>query len=228
MHSKTTLLAWMAACAILATACSSSAWAGSPDTSGASVTLRVYNYANASRTILLASETETAGILARAGITARWIDCPTSHAAWQDFPECHLPRTGADYMVSILPQAMSSLVPKTGDPLGNADDTDLDPRRAAIFYDRIRALAGGDTAPFQVLLGRVMAHEVGHLLLGRNAHARTGIMKAAWSDGELSGQAGSAMVFTAAQALRMKARIETRMAATAESSEPQLAASNLR
>src|SRR5439155_10444253 len=34
------------------------------------------------------------------------------------------------------------------------------------------------------LLGRVVAHEVGHLLLGTTAHSATGLMRARWNDEE--------------------------------------------
>jgi hypothetical protein len=49
--------------------------------------------------------------------------------------------------------------------------------RAYIFYDRIAAMPGppGWSA---ILLGDVIAHEVGHLVLRVNGHSPTGIMRA--------------------------------------------------
>jgi hypothetical protein len=36
------------------------------------------------------------------------------------------------------------------------------------------------------LLGRVMAHEVGHLLLGTGYHGEAGVMRAEWPDAQLN------------------------------------------
>ena len=57
------------------------------------------------------------------------------------------------------------------------------------------------------LLGRVMAHEIGHILLGTHAHSRTGIMRAVWTDHELSTAASQELVLTALQSCRMKSRL---------------------
>jgi hypothetical protein len=47
--------------------------------------------------------------------------------------------------------------------------------RAFIFCDRIATASSGF---FPIRLGGVIAHEVGHLLLGMNSHSPRGIMRA--------------------------------------------------
>ena len=54
----------------------------------------------------------------------------------------------------------------------------IDPARAA-------AVAAQAEANSSVVLGRAMAHELGHLLLGTPRHAQTGLMRALWSQREL-------------------------------------------
>ena len=49
--------------------------------------------------------------------------------------------------------------------------------RASIFCDRIATMPGAPTY-FANPLGDVIAHEVGHLLLGANSHSPSGIMRA--------------------------------------------------
>ena len=49
--------------------------------------------------------------------------------------------------------------------------------RASIFCDRIATMPGAPTY-FPIPLGDVIAHEVGHLVLGTNSHSRSGIMRA--------------------------------------------------
>jgi hypothetical protein len=53
-------------------------------------------------------------------------------------------------------------------------------RIAYIFADRIARMALQYLAKFEQGLGHTMAHEVGHLLLGTNSHAPTGLMIADW------------------------------------------------
>jgi len=55
--------------------------------------------------------------------------------------------------------------------------------------------------------GRVMAREIGSLLLGANASCRTGIMKAHWTSNDLNVLAGNEMYFTAEQARQMDTRL---------------------
>ena len=51
-----------------------------------------------------------------------------------------------------------------------------------------------------VSLGNVMAHEIGHLLLGPKAHSPAGIMKAKWNQQELQPAALASLRFTPQQA----------------------------
>jgi hypothetical protein len=52
--------------------------------------------------------------------------------------------------------------------------------------DRVQAIAQRTSIPSGSLLGRAIAHEVGHLLLGTNAHAPRGLMREIWTDAELA------------------------------------------
>jgi hypothetical protein len=49
--------------------------------------------------------------------------------------------------------------------------------RASIFCERIATVPGAPTY-FPIPLSDVIAHEVGHLVLGSNSHSRGGIMRA--------------------------------------------------
>ena len=50
-------------------------------------------------------------------------------------------------------------------------------RRALVFYERLLEAASHHPVDTAVLLGRVMAHELGHLLLPPGPHARFGLMR---------------------------------------------------
>ena len=52
---------------------------------------------------------------------------------------------------------------------------------ATIYIDRVAWLSEAAGVDRHVVLGRALAHEVGHLLLGTNAHSQAGLMRAVWS-----------------------------------------------
>jgi hypothetical protein len=53
-------------------------------------------------------------------------------------------------------------------------------RIAYILYNRIERFALAQGAPVARGLGHVIAHEIGHLLLGVNSHSRDGLMQPDW------------------------------------------------
>jgi hypothetical protein len=52
---------------------------------------------------------------------------------------------------------------------------------ATVYVSRVLRLAHTARTDPGVLLGRVVAHELGHLLLGKKAHTGTGLMRGHWS-----------------------------------------------
>jgi hypothetical protein len=56
---------------------------------------------------------------------------------------------------------------------------------ATIYLDRVECLASQAGVDSGRLLGRAIAHEIGHLLLGTARHAHAGLMRARWLTGEL-------------------------------------------
>jgi hypothetical protein len=76
-------------------------------------------------------------------------------------------------VLKILPHALSAQVRDRGDVLGEAI---VDERGvgyyAYAFYDRVQRVAE-ERQLGHALLGAVLAHEIGHLLLGSNCHTRS-------------------------------------------------------
>ena len=54
-----------------------------------------------------------------------------------------------------------------------------------VFYDRAMELHADWHVGLSDILGSVMAHELGHLLLGSNSHSPAGVMRAHWQGEEL-------------------------------------------
>ena len=85
----------------------------------------------------------------------------------------------------------------------------------SVYYDRIKRLSGGNTVPTDVLTGRVMARELGQLLIGVRYQSRSGIMNASWSYRQLGLLASPEIVFSPVEANAMKARLAEREQASA-------------
>jgi len=56
---------------------------------------------------------------------------------------------------------------------------------ATIYVDRVAQMAEISELDGELLLGRAIAHELGHLLLGTNAHTSTGLMRPQWTAPEI-------------------------------------------
>jgi hypothetical protein len=87
---------------------------------------------------------------------------------------------------------------------------------ATIFYNRVEELARASESSLGVILGHVMAHELGHLLLRSEEHSATGVMRKSWTRSDVRAALTGAMSFTAYEA----ARIREALIGTAISADP--------
>ena len=81
-----------------------------------------------------------------------------------------------------------------------------------VFVEPIEELQQDHFLRFDVVLGHVAAHEIGHLLLGLNSHSANGLMKAHWSLQTLEQLKRKALGFNSAQSAAMVERLETAQA----------------
>jgi hypothetical protein len=54
-----------------------------------------------------------------------------------------------------------------------------------VFYDRVQQISR-QTVNEGMVLGHAIAHELGHLLLGVDAHSPEGLMRAHWTSRDLA------------------------------------------
>ncbi len=163
--------------------------AGAIGVSDPTVTVRVYNYAKVPTRTLGGAEREAASIFAAAGVQTVWLGCLNAEVESQAAPvpndparetKCEGGTTAATVDLRILlrpvPDSTAALPDMT---FGFADGKSL----ASVYWERVQDLAcglDGDKRDAPVILGDVMAHELGHLLLGTNSHSLAGIMRAKW------------------------------------------------
>jgi hypothetical protein len=178
-------------------------WAETPSRQYSQLTVFVTDGAGASEHLIADAERGATRVFHQAGVDVEWVNCGLGPERPAD-SRCDTPMMAADLVVRIVPRArtlpqgifgVSFLANGTG-------------AYADVFLDHIRGLLEVDKqVSLAAILGDVMAHELGHLLLGSNAHSRDGIMQAHWEPEQVHRISTGQMLFTAEQALRMRTRI---------------------
>ena len=81
-----------------------------------------------------------------------------------------------------------------------------------LFCDRIEKECGRKgSLPEYVMIGHVMAHEMGHLFLGRGSHSGKGIMRFPSHKADLERASRGGLLFTSREAKRIRAEILKRI-----------------
>lgn len=147
------------------------------------VTIRVYDATGRTAEELTIAQHTAEAILEAAGVTVRWRECWRDHGGLrrgqQLCGDTLQPTEVVVRIVSGLPETQGGLM-ALGYSLvvGHAGVATL----ATVFGNRVTELARRVNLDFNTLMGRAMAHEVGHLLLGTSEHGTAGLMRAHWSD----------------------------------------------
>lgn len=165
------------------------------------VTVRTYNNYGVSAADLAAARPHVESVFARTGIEVSWIDC------WYRDQEvagaaaaCRQPLKPNELILRL--QGASPLPGKRLVSMGFAlvNTPEGVPFLATIFADLVRSVSRDTHLDFSLLLGRAIAHEIGHLLLDNNRHAERGLMRGGWSHVELRQNAESDWTFAADEA----------------------------
>jgi hypothetical protein len=186
------------------------------------ITIGVYDYAHAKSSLLLEAERTAAAILRKAGVETKWLSCPTDEASPRN-PACATTTDPTHLTLRILPGSMSSRWRQASDDaLGMALLGQELSRDAWVLYDRVSGLAEQHEVTLAIVLGSVIAHEMGHLLLGEKSHSEAGLMRAHWSLKELLAAECGRLVFSHAEGERIRRAVIARRQAAAAITEAYL------
>jgi hypothetical protein len=177
------------------------------DEPAASITILVYNYAEVSPRILTGAEREADRILNRAGVRAVWFDCSGKQPTIAVESVCKSGWGSRNLGVRLLfrhvPTKFQDLT------FGFA----LFPDLASVYYGDAALLA--DRAEMRselpIILGCLIVHEVGHLLLKSSNHSATGIMQAHWERKQIRQSLTGVMLFTPQQSKLIREEVRMRM-----------------
>jgi hypothetical protein len=175
------------------------------------LTLLVYTYADYSPYQTRLVQERVAFIYGYAGIQINWLDCTRRTESDQLPAACgHSP--GASDLVIRLEDR--SALPIAGNPIaqvGHSYATQEGGTYGSVSCPAIRRLAKGDRTSEVEILGHAIAHEIGHLLLGAQAHTGAGIMKPRWNEKDLLEMVRcNGLLFSERQAESLRLRLTAR------------------
>ena len=144
-----------------------------------SILVRIYDNAGVAISELAAALRTTHEILRRADLGVDWVQC----RARSDGPVpavCEQPLSSGDVVVRLIEGSDKESVERRalGYSLFDADGVS---GFATVYVDRVDWLAKRAQYPRAPVLGRAIAHEIGHLMLRSNDHTESGLMREVWT-----------------------------------------------
>lgn len=142
------------------------------------------------------------------------LEIRVERSAWRRGQTMRLEDVTGDVVLRICSREMAKvMVPKSA-VFGYVQPWRAEelPRVANVFYHRIGELEEITDSSTARILGAVLAHEMGHLLMGRGAHSAMGIMRCPWDTAELRDLARGTLVFDRQQRISIADGVRQRRA----------------
>ena len=171
------------------------------------ILIRVTNYAEIPHGYLKAAEREASRIFSAARLLTEWVNCTNKNSVTVTLNPCSQPLQPHEIVLRLISESTSAQFQDS--VFGFA----VVPLVASVYVNCAVRSAKKDNAEFEIpmILGSVIAHEIGHLLLGLNSHSPTGIMQKRWERDQLRQVMTGNMLFTGAQGQLMRADMQRRI-----------------
>jgi hypothetical protein len=174
------------------------------------LTIHVSNYAGVDPKELAEAERVATSVFRNAGVTTKWVDAKVaSNVRYADREDENPPKL-SQIQVHIVSSSMAGSLGLSNEVMGLAPGSGPDRQLVYVFYDRVKELAQRQVAA-QVrgdmvaraggcrILGEMIAHEIGHILLNLLSHSESGIMRGYWDLKDLQDVAYGELLFTKQQ-----------------------------
>jgi hypothetical protein len=159
-----------------------------PQQEARDLTVAVALYADVDPKTMKEAERVASDVYRRAGIEIQWVEPSTYEGATRLY-------------VNVLSQEMAAPYYASDETVGFAIPGS---RAANVIYERIRQAARRRHVASGLLLGYVIAHELGHLLLPAHSHSSSGLMR---PDIDMELAATKKLRFTAHQVALIQERL---------------------
>jgi hypothetical protein len=162
------------------------------------LTVRVYQTAGLPSALKKRALAEAETVLGAGLVDVRWQDCTGLNSS----PPCDVPPGPSEFLLVVRERASCQDPPAT---LGQAAVV----RRvggvlATVYVNCVTRLATAAGTDVAVVLGRVVAHELAHLMMRTSAHARHGLMRPNWTLDEVRRNRATDWAFTAGDVAAMR------------------------
>jgi hypothetical protein len=167
----------------------------------APIILRVYNVYGLSESDLDTARMTVREVFKAAGVQTTWRNCPGTGA-----DPCRERLKGNEIIVRLIRSPHDRPVSSAELTLGvSLVQSDLSRGSfTSVYPDRVGVIAPRFGREQDLLLGRAIAHELGHLLLGMTAHAPSGLMRARWSERPMQVTAPADWIFSEIEARQLR------------------------
>jgi hypothetical protein len=177
------------------------------------VVVRTYSHPAASLDTIRSAQWGAGRLLRDAGVDLTWLDCGRGSEPGADQAACETLPAANEVVLHVTTsqsRETGSGEVALGSSLIAADERR--PTLSKVYLDRVLTFAAAARADAAVILGRVIAHELGHLLLRTNRHPSSGLMRATWLKAELRSNEPGLWAFLPQEALGLRAAIADRLA----------------
>jgi hypothetical protein len=144
-------------------------------------------------------------ILEQVGVEVDWAGCDRVGSMPPD-PRCATPPAG-DVVVRLIHSPHDRFDGALSFGYALIDRSTRRGTLATVFPDRVERLAATAGTEAAELLGRAVAHEVGHILLGRGTHSPTGLMREHWRSVEVRRRWSADWAFSAEDEGEIRSRM---------------------
>jgi hypothetical protein len=183
------------------------------------ITARTQVFVEVPHETLARAEEVASEILLRAGIEVTWITCDFTIPSGSREPGCSRPLSSLDFFLNIVDR-LQALSPKLSEIAMGVAVVPSEGAQGDTAYLGLRQAANVahvSSLPLETVLGLGAAHEMGHLLLGENAHSPSGLMKARWGNDELNLGLHGNLIFLPEQVDRIRTNLLAREKKTSNS-----------
>jgi hypothetical protein len=176
------------------------------------ITIQIHDYSRLPADSLSSATAIVTRMYERIGVRINWVGVVRwegGHASFERREETSHPAIARLTMIILNPK-MAARGRVAPDVLGFAAVADEGMGSIAYaIYDRVRSVALEVPANEADLLGFVMAHEIGHLLLPRGSHSGAGLMRSNWDVRDLGRVDLQNLQFSTEQASQIRSTIES-------------------
>jgi len=173
------------------------------------IIVHVHDYVQVPQETLVRAEEVTSGILREAGVGVVWVNCNYVIPAEERGFKCAQQLSSMDLVMNIVDR-IQLLSPNLREVAMGLAVVPLNGREGDLAYlsmHQAASVALESSVPLETTLGLGAAHELGHLLLGENAHTSSGLMKRRWGPSELEFGSHGKLLFTPKQSGRIRTNL---------------------